>query len=99
MLAKLQREQAANGLQVVGIAMEQPQSARAFLKLLPVGYPILTGIDADPEPTTVFGDTAGLLPYSVLVGRDGRILATKLGTLDAATIQAWLAQAKIVGDK
>lgn len=90
MLAKLQRGHAADDVQVVGVAMEQPQSAIAFLKRLPVGYPNLTGIDADPVPTTVFGDTAGLLPYSVLIGRDGRILATKLGVLDPATIEAWL---------
>lgn len=90
MLAQLQREHAADGLQVVGIAMDQPHSAAAFLQHLPVGYPILIGIDADPVPTTTFGDTAGLLPYSVLISRDGRILETKLGPLDPATIKNWL---------
>ncbi|HET7561741.1 MAG TPA: TlpA disulfide reductase family protein [Rhodanobacteraceae bacterium] len=90
MLAKLQREQAAAGLQVVGVAMDQPASAAAFLKQMPVGYPILIGIDADPVPTTTFGDTAGLLPYSVLIGRDGRVLKTKLGVLDATTVKDWL---------
>lgn len=94
MLARLQREHAADGLQVVGIAIDQPRSAAAFLKQLPVGYPILIGIDADPVPTTTFGDTAGLLPYSVLIGRDGRILETKLGPLDPATIRNWLAEAE-----
>lgn len=94
MLAKMQSEHAADGLQVVGIAMDQPQSAAAFLKNTPVRYPILIGIDADPVPTTTFGDTAGLLPYSVLIGRDGRILKTKLGVLDPATIQDWLDEAK-----
>jgi thiol-disulfide isomerase/thioredoxin len=90
LLAQAQREHAKDGLQVVGIAMEQPQSAAAFLKQVPVGYPILIGIDADPVPTTTFGDSAGFLPYSVLIGRDGRILATKLGPLDTATIAHWL---------
>lgn len=93
MLAKFQNEHAANGLQVVGIAMNQPQSARDFLQHVSVGYPILVGIDAQPDPTTVFGDTAGLLPYSVLVSRDGKVLATKLGQLDPATLKDWLAEA------
>lgn len=93
MLAKFQNEHAANGMQVVGIAMNQPQSARDFLQHVPVGYPILVGIDAQPDPTTVFGDTAGLLPYSVLVSRDGKVLATKLGQLDPATLNEWLAEA------
>ncbi len=93
MLAKFQHDHAADGVQIVGIAMEQPQSAAMFLKRLDVGYPILVGIDADPVPTTTFGDTAGLLPYSVLIGRDGRVRATKLGPLDVATLQDWLTQA------
>lgn len=94
MLSNWQRDHAANGVQVVGIAMDQRGSAAAFLKMVPVDYPILVGIDADPVPTTVFGDTADLMPYSVLVGRDGRILATKLGPLDDATLKAWLAMAR-----
>lgn len=92
-LAKLQRDHGADGLQVVGIAMDQPQSAARFLQTMPVGYPILVGIDADPVPTTTFGDTAGLLPYSVLIGRDGRILQTQLGPLTPARIDEWLHQA------
>jgi thiol-disulfide isomerase/thioredoxin len=93
MLAAFQREHAQDGAQVVGIAMEQPPSAEAFMKRTSVDYPILIGIDADPVPTTVFGDTAGLLPYSVLVGRDGRILATRLGPVDEALLGDWLKQA------
>lgn len=94
MLAAQQRAYAAQGLQVVGVAMNQPQSAVEFLKHVPVGYPILIGINADPDPPTTFGDTAGLLPYNVLVGRDGRILATKLGQLNPATIKTWMATAE-----
>ncbi|HEX7324534.1 MAG TPA: TlpA disulfide reductase family protein [Rhodanobacteraceae bacterium] len=94
MLAAQQRVYAAQGLRVVGVAMNQPQSAVEFLKHVPVGYPILIGINADPDPPTTFGDTAGLLPYSVLVGRDGRILATKLGQLNPATIKTWMATAE-----
>lgn len=93
MLAKFQRDHAGDGVQVVGVAMEQPHSAAAYLKRLPVDYPILVGIDADPVPTTIFGDTAGMLPYSVLIDRTGHIRATKLGPLDSATLKDWLTQA------
>jgi len=94
LLAKFQREHTSDGVEVVGIAMEQTQSAAAFMKRVSVDYPILIGIDADPVPTTVFGDTAGLLPYSVLVGRDGRILETKLGPLDEGLLDDWLKEAR-----
>jgi hypothetical protein len=34
-----------------------------------------------------------LLPYSVLIGRDGRILETKLGPVDEALLDDWLKEA------
>lgn len=94
MLARFQQAHAADGAQVVGVAMEQPQSAAAFVKRVGVDYPILVGIDADPVPTTVFGDTAGLLPYSVLIGRDGRVLETRLGPLNEGLLEDWLKEGK-----
>lgn len=95
MLAQTQRKYRKDGLQVVGITMAQPQATMSFLNALDIRYPTLIGIDASPAPTTAFGDTAGLLPYSVLVDRSGHVMATKLGPLDASTIRDWLAQAKV----
>ena len=77
-------------VRIVGVALDQPQAVRDYLKRLPVGYPILIGIDADPEPTLRFGDTVGALPYSVLIGPDGRIERTKLGPLEAGELSSWL---------
>jgi len=78
------------GVQVIGVALDQPQAVRQYLKRTAVDYPILIGIDADPEPTLRFGDTIGALPYSVLIGPDGRIERTKLGPFDAAELDDWL---------
>ena len=78
------------GVQVIGVALDQPQAVREYLKHTAVDYPILIGIDADPEPTLHFGDTVGALPYSVLIGPDGRIERTKLGPFDAAELDDWL---------
>jgi thiol-disulfide isomerase/thioredoxin len=81
-------------VRIVGVALDQPQTVRDYLKHTPVDYPILIGIDADPEPTLRFGDTVGALPYSVLVGPDGRIERTKLGPLDANELGSWLRDSK-----
>lgn len=77
-------------VQVIGVALDQPQAVREYLQHTKVGYPILIGINADPEPTLRFGDTIGALPYSVLIGADGRIERTKLGPFDAAELRDWL---------
>jgi thiol-disulfide isomerase/thioredoxin len=78
------------GVQVIGVALDQPQAVREYLKHTTVDYPILIGIDADPEPTLHFGDTVGALPYSVLIGPDGRIERTNLGPFEAAELDGWL---------
>lgn len=78
------------GVQVIGVALDQPQAVREYLKHTDVDYPILIGIDADPEPTLRFGDTVGALPYSVLIGPDGKILRTKLGPFGSTELDGWL---------
>lgn len=89
-LAAAQKRYASQGVQIVGIALDQPEAVRDYLKHTPVDYMILIGIDADPVPTERFGDSAGLLPYSVLIGPDGRILANHLGELSASQLDHWL---------
>jgi hypothetical protein len=55
-----------------------------------VGYPVVLGELASPSTSLRFGDTAEVLPYSALLGADGRLLATHRGPLDAATLDRWL---------
>ena len=83
------------GLVVVGVASDTAAAARDFLGRHPVGYPIL--ID-DPDAAArsgdaavTLGDTRGVLPYSVLVGRDGRILAQRFGNFTENSLDGWLA--------
>ena len=76
---------------VVGVAMDTPENVRVYLQAHPVNYPILLGRLDAPDTTGQLGDGAGVLPYSVLMDADGRILATHAGALDAATLERWLA--------
>lgn len=79
-----------HGLQVVGIALDAPGAVSDYLREVPVRYPILVGLGHVPEPSMLFGDTRGALPYSVLIGRDGRILKSKLGGFDSAELTEWI---------
>ncbi|MGC1550238.1 MAG: TlpA disulfide reductase family protein [Rhodanobacter sp.] len=90
-LAQAQAKFGEQGSIVIGIAMDDPAKARAFLAAHPVNYPILLGQLASPSTTLLFGDTAEVLPFSVLLDGDGRILAIQQGTLNATQLQAWLA--------
>jgi thiol-disulfide isomerase/thioredoxin len=76
---------------VVGIAMDEPAHIRAFLAAHPVNYPILIGQMSPPSTSLRLGNIHQVLPYSVLIGADGRILATHAGPLSAAQLEQWLA--------
>jgi thiol-disulfide isomerase/thioredoxin len=91
-MAELQRysaEQPANGVQVIGIALDDPRAVADFLKAHPVAYPILLDKPGPNDSSVRLGDQAGLLPYSVLVAADGRVLRTQLGPFARGEIDAW----------
>jgi thiol-disulfide isomerase/thioredoxin len=83
------QRQSTNGTQVVGIALDQADAVRAFLQRTPVGYPILLDVASTRDSGVQLGNAKGVLPYSVLVGADGRVLKQKLGPFEAGEVDAW----------
>ncbi len=90
-LNQVQRKFGDHGAIVLGIAMDEPERVRAFLTAHPVSYPILLGQLEAPSTSLQLGDSSEILPFSVLVGADGRILATHAGALSPAQLDDWLA--------
>ena len=90
-LVKAQAKVGEKGAIVVGIAMDDPERVRAFLAGHPLNYPVLMGQLDSPSTTLQLGNVAELLPYSVLLDENGRILATRRGALDMTQLQQWLA--------
>jgi thiol-disulfide isomerase/thioredoxin len=87
-LIALQDRLGPRGLQVIGVAIDQPDLVRAFGEELGINYPSLVG---ELEAATVikdWGNQYGTLPYSVIVDRQGRITATRLGELTEAQAEA-----------
>lgn len=71
MLMDLQREFKPNGLQVVGIALDDVQSVNSFVSTYGISYPILVGSEDVFATSTAYGNAEGVLPYSVLVDKHG----------------------------
>jgi thiol-disulfide isomerase/thioredoxin len=90
LLDRIRAQTSAPGLEVVGIAIDTDDAVRAFLKNNPVGYPILIGGEKDPTQSLLFGDTRGVLPYSVLVDRDGKLLAQRAGRFSENSLKDWI---------
>ena len=60
-----------------------------YLRETPVAFPILLA-DEKTNPSIQFGNTREVFPYSVLIGRDGRIIAQKMGGFEPASLTDWL---------
>jgi len=83
------RENAANGWQVVGLAIDQPSAVRKFLTRTPVSYPIgLAGLQGT-DLVRQLGNTAGGLPFTLVIDAGGAVAARKMGKLDTGDLQAW----------
>ena len=83
-------EKSANGAQVVGIALDDAVSAKAMLERLGITYPNLIDTPGPADAGVRLGNPAGVLPYSVLISADGRVLKTRIGPFeDKADIAAW----------
>jgi len=73
MLNDLQSQYGPAGLQVIGIALDDVQSVRDFAEKLGITYTILVG-EADVMDTNrAYGNVSGMLPFSVLVDKEGVI--------------------------
>jgi thiol-disulfide isomerase/thioredoxin len=81
---------APRGFEVVGVAIDDVGAVQDFLKDSPVRYPILLADENGDDPSLRFGDVRSVLPYSVLIGRDGRLLAQRAGNFSDDSLERWL---------
>ncbi|MCJ0825615.1 TlpA family protein disulfide reductase [Luteimonas sp. 50] len=88
-LQRFATQQGADGVQVVGIALDEPDAVAAFLRRVPVSYPILLDAPGPADAGVRLGNPRGVLPYSALISADGRLLKQRIGPFDAGEIDAW----------
>lgn len=80
---------AAGGWQVLGVAVDQADAVRRFLNQTPVSYPIVLAGSQGLSLVHDLGDDAGGLPYSLVIGADGRIQQRKAGATTFDELQTW----------
>lgn len=88
-LQRFSSTQGANGVQVIGIALDDAQAVRAFLQRVPVDYPILIDAPGPADAGVRLGNPKGVLPYSALVSADGRLLKQRIGPFAHGEIDGW----------
>jgi peroxiredoxin len=66
----LQSEYASKGLQIVGIALDQPDKVRAFAQQNGMNYPVLLGTD---QISALYGGIEGI-PTTFILDKNGNIV-------------------------
>lgn len=83
-LATFSRTQGDTGVQVIGLALDDVDAVKAWLKRLPSPYPHYRD-DAGPRDAgVVLGNPAGVLPYTILVDAEGIVRKQQVGPFDSA---------------
>jgi thiol-disulfide isomerase/thioredoxin len=83
----LRTQYQSNGVEFVGIAIDDPADVARFLQQTPVAYPILIGAGAAHGLARQLGNPSGALPYTIVLDRDGVIALTHLGRLPRGTLE------------
>ena len=68
------------GFQIIGIGIDDPERIKAYYDEMGMNYPVL--INTDPELMSQWGNQAQVLPYSVVIDRQGEIRYIHRGQLD-----------------
>ncbi len=89
-LMALQAAYGERGLQIVGIAIDDPQAAQEYATRLKLNYPNLIGSFDGQRVAEEYGNHLGALPYTAIVDRRGRIAYRKPGPLAKSEAEAIL---------
>jgi thiol-disulfide isomerase/thioredoxin len=82
LLRQLRAERAQDGLEVIGIAVDFRDAVLEYARTIGLDYPLLIGEQEGFEAAAAFGMDI-VLPFSVFVDREGRIVTLKVGELHA----------------
>ncbi|KAA2284394.1 TlpA family protein disulfide reductase [Arenimonas fontis] len=82
--------QGPTGVQVIGVALDSAAEAEAFLRQVPVRFDLALETPGPRDSSVRLGNARGILPYSVLIGADGRLLKTHYGAFpDVEAVRAF----------
>jgi thiol-disulfide isomerase/thioredoxin len=96
LLSEFQRSQGPQGWQVVGLAVDNSDAVRAYLRGRPTEFEVGIIGFGGLELAFELGNASRQLPFSVLFDRNGRVLARKLGAFSAEELKGWSTHPSVV---
>jgi thiol-disulfide isomerase/thioredoxin len=90
-LKTVKTQYASNGVIIVGIALDDVVKVQEYAAEFRVDYPLLMGSMETLSMTSDLGNRAGVLPYTVVLDRSGKVVEAHAGALTEASLGAILA--------
>ncbi|MGH8702021.1 MAG: TlpA family protein disulfide reductase [Burkholderiales bacterium] len=87
---RLQERYGSRGLQFVGIAIDQPDKVAEFAREFRINYPLLLGGLETIELLRQAGNRTGVLPYTLVIDRKGKLVLRERGGLKEAQLESLL---------
>lgn len=88
----LQSRFAGQGVQFIGIGIDQPEPLRKIVDRLGVNYPVLQGDFEAMEVAKKFGNTYGVLPYTSILNHDRALIHEIAGGVKPGEMEALIVQ-------
>jgi thiol-disulfide isomerase/thioredoxin len=88
----LQNQYGAQGLQIIGIAIDDKEPAKDFAETIGMNYPVLVTGGDGVKLAQRYGNVAGVLPYTIIINRAGEISSTIRGELSMIRAKELLGQ-------
>ncbi len=85
---RLQEKYGGRGLQFVGVALDEPDKVSAYVDETGIDYPILLGGAEAVQLNQAAGNRLGGLPYTLVLDRQGRPVATYTGAVAEQELEA-----------
>ena len=85
--SRLQQQYGGNGVQFVGISIDEASKIIEFQKETPVTYPLLIADLPTMQSSAGYGNRAQALPFTAVFDGEGRLAATRLGRWDEADLE------------
>ena len=85
--SRVQTKYAANGVQFVGIALDNSNNVTQFKKALSISYPLLIAENEGSTLTRQLGNSRLALPYTIVFGKAGEVRLTHLGQLSEQDLE------------
>lgn len=87
----LQNQYSAQGLQFIGVALEDKESVREYMKTVKINYPVLIAEDQGIALAFKLGDISGTVPFTVVVDQNGQIIYRHQGNFSKDQILSVIA--------